>query len=94
MITKDNLKFCFDSLNESEIKKVMDSRKDYVSFWLHIFNTGSFRGISPIIRQISLSPNSSKISFTFRNRCRIGKVKFPAVRSDVPKIGWRINGII
>jgi hypothetical protein len=48
MITKNNLKFCFDSLKESEIKKVMDSRKDYVSFWLHIFNAGGFATVKPV----------------------------------------------
>lgn len=47
MITKDNLTFCFDNLTESEIKKVMSSKKDYISFWLHIFNAGGFATAKP-----------------------------------------------
>ena len=48
MITKDNLKFCFDSLKESEIKEAMESKRDHISFWLHIFNTGSFATVEPV----------------------------------------------
>ncbi len=47
MITKDNLKFCFDNLNQDEVEKVMNSNTDYVLFELHVFNAGGFASAEP-----------------------------------------------
>jgi hypothetical protein len=42
MITRDNLKFAFDDLNEEQIKKAFESEKNYLLFELCHFNAGSF----------------------------------------------------
>ena len=48
MITSENLKYCFDNLNKKEIKKAMQSNKDYIKFELHIFNVGGFATIKAV----------------------------------------------
>ena len=48
MITSENLQFCFDNLNKKEIKKAMQSNKDYIKFELHTFNTGGFATIKAV----------------------------------------------
>tara|TARA_R110000772_G_scaffold35637_4_gene85791 strand:+ start:15493 stop:15762 length:270 start_codon:yes stop_codon:yes gene_type:complete len=45
MITANSLKEFFDSLNKKEIKKAMDSAKDYILFEAHIFNAGGYATI-------------------------------------------------
>lgn len=47
MITADNVKFCFENLNEEEVKRTMDSSCDYVSFQLSIFNVGGVSSCDP-----------------------------------------------
>ena len=48
MVTSENLQFCFDNLNKKEIKKAMDSNKDFIKFELHIFNAGGFTTIKAV----------------------------------------------
>jgi len=47
MITKDNIKHCFDSLTSSEISEVFDSNCDFMAFECHTFNVGSYATIKP-----------------------------------------------
>lgn len=42
MITRDNLKFCFESLNEEEVDVLMNDNGDFVLFELHVFNAGGY----------------------------------------------------
>ena len=42
MITKENLKFCFESLNKEEVNTALNSDNDFLLFWLHTFNAGSY----------------------------------------------------
>jgi hypothetical protein len=42
MITKDNLKFCFENLNKDEVEKAMDNPFDYILFEIHTFNAGAY----------------------------------------------------
>lgn len=42
MITKENLKFCFENLNQKEVEEAMDSPFDYILFEIHTFNAGSY----------------------------------------------------
>lgn len=48
MITKENLKFCFDNLNQKEIDNFLDSPYDFGLFELHIFNNGAYASIKPM----------------------------------------------
>jgi hypothetical protein len=47
MITKDNLKECFDMLTEDDVNKVMTSKKDYVIFELCSTNAMSAAYCTP-----------------------------------------------
>ena len=40
MITKDNVKEVLSSLQEEDVYQAMDSDKDYVAVYVHIYNTG------------------------------------------------------
>lgn len=47
MITKENLKECFDSLTESEINLAFNEEPyNYIEFWVHSFNAGCYASIS------------------------------------------------
>jgi hypothetical protein len=48
MTTKDNLKYCFDNLDQDDIREAMESNKDYVVFELHSFNTGSYPSLEGV----------------------------------------------
>lgn len=48
MITKDNIKEVLSSLNEEDVHRTMSSDKDYVSVYVHIFNTGYYSTIEPV----------------------------------------------
>ena len=50
MITKDNLKWAFDTLTQDEVTSAMESNNDYVSLEMHISNVGSYttlRNVDP-----------------------------------------------
>lgn len=48
MITKENLKYCFDDLNQKEIRHALDSNTDYILFELHVFNAGAYASVEPV----------------------------------------------
>jgi hypothetical protein len=47
MITKDNLHFCFDNLQQKEIKEAFESPMEYLEFELSHCNAGAFSTIKP-----------------------------------------------
>jgi len=50
MITKDNLKWAFDTLTQDEVTSAMESNDDYVALEMHTSNVGSYatlRSVDP-----------------------------------------------
>jgi hypothetical protein len=59
MITKDNLKYCFENLDKEEIDKTFESDEDFVLMELHTFNTGGVVTLEPHLYDEDIAKNAA-----------------------------------
>ena len=67
MITRENLKDVINSLSDSAKKRILNSSKEYVVLYLHVFNVGSYvtiRLTDDYRRYINVSNNGNAILCT------------------------------
>ena len=67
MITRENLRDIIKSLSNSAKKRILNSSKEYVVLYLHVFNTGSYvtiRLTDNYNRYKNVSKNGNVILYT------------------------------
>ncbi len=67
MITKNNLRDVINSLSEKDKKRILNSDKEFIVLYLHIFNTGGYATVrltNNYNRYKNVSSNGNVVLYT------------------------------